>query len=291
MRLVLLTVACAALDACATPHAPPEVPVAPGEAPEPTPEPLPPAFLPTHEETLAPVAFDAGRGAYGGGSFGGGTYRRANREAAALDETSALRLRLKRTKLAGLVIEAEESLRVVIDAIRAMTGLPLVVHPAAESAVLDAGTVFDFHLEHPISAANALDLVVKSSGTDLAWVIRHDAVIVTTKARARGQAVLRMYDIQTVVMGRTDFIGPRIDRLRLLDELEDDDGGGPFGTEGERYVGTTGDDVVTLVQDNVAPGTWDSDGVSIQAENGFLFVVHSAAVHAKVRKFLRQLGD
>ena len=32
----------------------------------------------------------------------------------------------------------------------------------------------------------------------------------------------------------TDFLGPRIDRLRLLDEMTDDGGGGPFGGIGEK---------------------------------------------------------
>jgi hypothetical protein len=36
------------------------------------------------------------------------------------------------------------------------------------------------------------------------------------------------------VFSLTDFFGPRIDRLRLLDDMEDDDGGGPFGGIGEK---------------------------------------------------------
>jgi len=35
-------------------------------------------------------------------------------------------------------------------------------------------------------------------------------------------------------MGMTDFMGPRIDRIRLLDDMQDDDGGGPFGSIGEK---------------------------------------------------------
>ena len=63
MRLFLLAMVCATLDACATPHAPPEDPVPQAGAPEPVEEPITFTLPPTRDSTHAPVAFDSGRGA------------------------------------------------------------------------------------------------------------------------------------------------------------------------------------------------------------------------------------
>tara|TARA_R110002111_G_scaffold240174_1_gene301847 strand:- start:295 stop:597 length:303 start_codon:yes stop_codon:yes gene_type:complete len=99
-----------------------------------------------------------------------------------------------------------------------------------------------------------------------------------------------MHDIRPLTYARVDFIGPRIDRLRLIDDIEDDDGGGPFGGIGESTKQIEEEDVATLVQDNIAVGTWDDDGVSIEAANGFLIVRHTHDVQVEVARFLDTLG-
>jgi len=189
----------------------------------------------------------------------------------------------------GLRFDGEESLRVVIDAVRAQTGLPLIVDRRAENAVFDAGVLFDFELTYPVAVHDCLNLISDEAGGECTWLIRHDAVLVTTKERARARPVVVLHDVRTMIMARTDFSGPRIDRLRLLDELEDDDGGGPFGGVGESVQRMEEDDVATLVQENVAVGRWDEDGVSIEPHNGFLIVVHEPAVQRSVKRFLDTL--
>jgi general secretion pathway protein D len=47
------------------------------------------------------------------------------------------------------------------------------------------------------------------------------------------------------------------------------------------------DNIATLVQQSIATGTWDSiEGVSIQAQNGQLFVRHTPDVHRQIEVFL-----
>ena len=178
----------------------------------------------------------------------------------------------------------------MVHAIRDSTGLPLVVTPAAEDAVLDAGVVFDLDLENPISVENLLNLITRTAGEEVVWTIRHEAVLVTTRAKAAGRFVFELHDIRTLTMARTDFIAPRIDRIRLLDDLEDDDGGGPFGGLGEQSRRFEEEDVATLVQENVAPESWDADGISIEAANGFLLVVHTREVQRRIARLLAALG-
>ncbi len=186
-------------------------------------------------------------------------------------------------------IQDEESLRAVIDIIRQFTGLPLVVDPAAENAALDEGVVFNFNLENRISVQQALNLITGQAGDEVTWTIRHEAVLITTKEKARGEPVIYNHDVQDLILGLTDFTGPRIDRLRLLDVLEDDDGGGPFGglLESPRLIEI--EDLATLIQENVAVGSWEDDGVSIEPGEAFILIVHSPEIQQQVKDFLEDL--
>lgn len=199
-----------------------------------------------------------------------------------------LRESLRRTTLT-LGMKDEESLSKVVDALRVQTEAPLVVDPAAEAAASEAGVVFTFSFENKITLEQALNLITRMAGENVTWTIRHEAVIVTTKEKARSRPVVVNHDVQDLVMGLTDFMGPRIDRIRLLDELQDDDGGGPFGGIGEKPRILEPGDLATLIQENVAVGTWQDEGVSIEAGDGFIVINHTPEIQEQVRLFLEDL--
>ncbi len=200
-----------------------------------------------------------------------------------------LRAQLKDTMVRLPGIEEEESLRAVINIIRDYTGLPLVVDPAAENAVLDEGLAFNLNLENEISASQALNLITKQAGEEVTWTLRYDLVLITTRERARGEPLVQNHDVQDLIMGLTDFTGPRIGRLRLLEDLEDEDGGGPFGgiLEARRMMEV--EDLATLIQENVSVGTWEDEGITIEPGEGFIMITHSADVQAQVTAFLEDL--
>ncbi|MDP6764375.1 MAG: hypothetical protein QF903_12225 [Planctomycetota bacterium] len=199
-----------------------------------------------------------------------------------------LRRRLRQTTLRLRPVEEEESLRAVVDNVRLQTGLPLVVDPAAENSVIDNGIVFEFSFENEVTAEQILNLLADMAGEEVTWVIRHDAVLLTTTEKALGKPVVQHHDVRDLVFGLTDFMGPRIDRIRLLDEMEDEDGGGPFGGIGERPEMINIDDLATMIQENVGVGTWD-DGASIESYEGHIIIVHTPAVQTEVRQFLEDL--
>ena len=200
-----------------------------------------------------------------------------------------LRNQLKSTRIPGLTIDEEESLTTVVDALQVITGLPIVVDPVADQAALDEGVVFDFNLTNALSVEKALNLIAQMSGPEVTWTVRHDTVLMTTKDKARGDLIIYNHDVQDLIFGLTDFLGPRIGKLRLLDELEDEDGGSPFGAIAEKTTINDPDDLATLVQENVAVGTWEDDGISITVEGGNMVVVHTPEVQLSVRTFLEEL--
>jgi tetratricopeptide (TPR) repeat protein len=204
-------------------------------------------------------------------------------------EDRALKASLRETRIPGLKVADESSLSAVIEVLRTFTGLPLVVDPAAETAATDAGAAYNLNLTSSLTVEQALNLIVGMSGEDVAWVVRNDAVMVTTKVKARGVPVIYNHDVQDLVFSLTDFYGPRIERLRLLDDMEDDDGGGPFGGIGEKPKLIEISNLSTLIQENVAPGSWEGEGVSIAEGEGFIVIVHTPDVQEQVKKFLNDL--
>ena len=147
--------------------------------------------------------------------------------------------------------------------------------------------MFDFSLANPLTVEQALNIIVEQAGEEVTWTVRHDAVLITTKEKARGRPVIYNHDVQDLIFGLTDFLGPRIDRLRLLDELEDEDGGGPFGGIGEKPQLIEISALSTLIQENVAVGTWEDEGVSIDEGEGYILVVHTPEVQEPVRALPR----
>ena len=200
-----------------------------------------------------------------------------------------LRRQLAETRIPGFQMREEESLIAVIDALKVITGLPLVVDPAAEEAAIGEGVVFDLDFTTPLKVEDALNLITDMAGPEVTWTIRHDAILVTTREKARGQLEIYNHDVQDLIFGLTDFLGPRIDRLRLVDELEDDDGGGPFGGIGEKPTINEPDELVELITNNVAVETWEADGISITPEGGNIVIVQTPEVQMQVRQFLEDL--
>jgi len=196
-------------------------------------------------------------------------------------------LRTKTVRMPG--IENEESLDALVSMIRDNTGLPLIVDPAAENAVVDAGIVFNFDFENELTVEQALNRLTAMAGDEVTWTVRFDAVFVTTKEKAAGAPTVQLHSVQDLIFAITDFTGPRIDQLRLLSDLEDEDGGGPFGSvlESQRMIEI--DELLTLVTDTVGTGTWENTGVSIDAGEGYLLVSQTPEVQIELRDFLEDL--
>ncbi|MDZ4772318.1 MAG: hypothetical protein SGI72_04210 [Planctomycetota bacterium] len=201
----------------------------------------------------------------------------------------ALRELLKTTTVQNVSSKDEESLSKVIDGLRVQSGLPLVVDPAADAAAKESATVFTFSFDNRLTAEQVLNLITKMAGEKVTWTVRHDAVLITTKEKARDKPIIYNHDVQDLVFGLTDFMGPRIDRLRLIDQMQDDDGGGPFGGIGEKPKIIEPADLSTLIQENVAVGTWQDSGVSIEAGEGFILINHTPEIQQQVRDFLNDL--
>lgn len=201
----------------------------------------------------------------------------------------ALRELLRTTTVQNVSSKDEESLSKVIDQLRVQTGLPLVVDPAADAAAKESAAIFTFNFDNRLTAEQLLNLITNQGGDKVTWTVRHDAVLITTKEKARDQPIIYNHDAQDLVFGLTDFTGPRIDRLRLIDQMQDDDGGGPFGGVLEHPQIIEPGALATLIPENIAVGTWQDPGISIEGSEGFILINHTPEVQQQVRDFLNDL--
>jgi hypothetical protein len=195
--------------------------------------------------------------------------------------------RLTQLRLPRYRTQDEDSLRGALEPLKAMTGLPIVVAPAAENAVRDRGVVFDLDLPNPISPRNLLNLVTELAGDDVGWTIRNEVVLVTTRERARPALALAQYDVRAATFPLRSFRGPEIGRLAVSGDDPEERFGGVEEDASPRFEA---DELVTLIQENVAPETWEDPGVSIRAQRGVLLVRQTPAIHGEIRRFLARMG-
>lgn len=209
----------------------------------------------------------------------------------ALPENAAVLEELRASKIPGLVFEGETSLEAVLEPIRTFTRIPLVVTPDAVEAVDAAGVEFSENLPHEMTALNALNILTRIAGPEVTWTVRNGVVYVTSTARAFNNLVIWPHDVRDLIALLNDFTPPKITEIRLPDgEYNDEEP--VFGGVGEEPIPIYNpDNLETLIQQNVAPGTWDGsvEGVSIRLQNGLLFVRHTPKVQNEVIDFLEGL--
>ena len=219
--------------------------------------------------------------------------RRKYRELPDEDENSAennvLKQAIATQRIPSLVFDGETSLETVIDQLRTFTSIPYVVTPDAIDAVDAEGIEFNLTMTHELSVEHALNIITDAAGPDVIYSFRHGVIYITTLSNAFNNLVLRPHDIRDLTAMIVDQAAPQIDKIQLPDSSFDMDEESPQfgGVVGEPVPIMDPDNITTLVQQSIATGTWDSiEGVSIQAQNGQLFVRHTPEVHRQIEVFL-----
>lgn len=176
----------------------------------------------------------------------------------------------------------------VIENINTMTDVPVLIAPEAKEAIEANSYVLTLSLGRPISLKNFLNVMVGRTEGALAYTIQDGAVILTTKAKSLGKPMIKVHQIADLTFPITNFAGPLIRDLPVgtAEESEVPRAGGEVG-EKVRFVEPEA--LQTLIQESVARGTWDSEGVSIEVTPGNMIVVHTPEVQARVEQFLADL--
>lgn len=224
------------------------------------------------------------------------TRKRARRGASSFstsetEDTRRLRELIRTTTVPSLNVKDEAELNTVIGILHTYTGLPFIVDPAASDAVRSASIVFNLPIENPITVKDALEIIVEVAGAQIAYLFKHDSILITTAEKAKGKSVVRNHDIQDLVFTLTDFVGPNLGMLaEATSGRGDRDGGSPFGGIGQEPKQIVNpEELSALLKETVAPGTWDQEGHRLEPFNGNLIVVHTEDVQRQIENFLADL--
>ena len=205
-------------------------------------------------------------------------------------ERVALEKLLEDTRMAGVDYE-ERTIVEVANNISFQYDIPVTVDPEVVQDLDDIAEFVNITGLRDISVKAFLNVLVEQVGEDLVWTVRNGRVYITTKEKARAKPILRVHPIHDLTFKRTDFKGPNIRSLALPGEAGDDNETTIFNSELESIQIIEPEEILNLVQENIAPGSWDEvEEYSIDfMENMNLLVVHTPEVQAQVADFLDDL--
>ena len=223
------------------------------------------------------------------------TWERARRRtigvptAGADPDNAALERQVASETISGLSFTEEDgTYEEVRTRIQAITGIPIIITPAAREAIDGEGLVMVMDISAPITVENFLDLMVSKSES-LAWTTNFGVIEITTRALAGGQNYLDLKDVRDLTFAKTVFLPPQI---RDIPSGEDDSDVPRTGGEGdEKTYFVEMDTLIASIKDATDPAYWDSEGGGIidQSEAGFLIVTANRHMQGRVDGMLDDL--
>jgi hypothetical protein len=195
-----------------------------------------------------------------------------------------MREKVRNAKISAVSFTAENGdFTSVVRHVRTVTGIPILMTPAARGVVDGEGLVLDLDVRAPITVANLLDVMAGRS-EELRWGIRDGVVFLEAKADGGSHLSLEYYDVRDLTFARTEFIAPKLGGLPTGNEE-----GPRSGGEGEEK--TFAFDTETMVETirlATDPKFWESEPeASIElADTGMLIVRATPAIHGRIRRLL-----
>jgi Flp pilus assembly secretin CpaC/tetratricopeptide (TPR) repeat protein len=134
------------------------------------------------------------------------------------------------------------------------------------------------------SVYEVLQLIAATSES-VRWTIQDGTVKFVTADEQTGDFGLQTYEVRDLIRAPQDFVAPEINVLPSegIEYAEDE------LPEIEATV-LTGDELVGLIEENVAPDSWDGASISL-TETGALVVYQTPEVHAQIDALLNDLRE
>lgn len=204
-------------------------------------------------------------------------------------EDRALRIRLKNTR-SDFNFEDDE-ISTVANVILNFTGIPVVVNGEVKLELEDNAETITLTDLKDISVESLLNIIVQQVGEGLTWTVRKGVVEITKAELLRDDIPIRLHPIKDITFGLTTFRGPVIGQITPPDETGEDAETSIFGGELEKETPIPPEDVLNLIQENIARESWDAEkfSIDITADQGSLLVIHTPEVQKQVADFLDDL--
>ncbi|MEW6741129.1 MAG: hypothetical protein AB1486_00070 [Planctomycetota bacterium] len=178
----------------------------------------------------------------------------------------------------------------VTSAITNFTGIPVNIDPEVRQQLDDAAATVTLTNLTDVKLSNLLSLICEQLGEELTWTVRSGTVVITSKEKSHGRPVIKIHPIQDITFGLQDFAGPKLDEIQLSTaETFGEEGPGLFGGDLEKLEIIPPADIVTLIRENIAQGSWEDPYVCEEATNNQILVIHTPEVQRQVARFLDDL--
>ena len=195
----------------------------------------------------------------------------------------SVRQRVRTETLSGLTFD-DQPYGEVFKLIRTVSAVPIVVTPGARDVIDSEGLTLDMEISARLSVENLLNLMVGRS-EDLAWTVRYDVVLVTTKSDAAGGLAMCTYDVRDLIFARTEFYPPII---RGIPTGEDSETPVTGGEAEDKVTFVEPDQLIATIKDATDPEYWDREGGGTidYSDGGYLIVTASPEMHRRIGRCL-----
>ncbi len=170
--------------------------------------------------------------------------------------------------------------------IRDFSGLNIILDAAVRDKV-DPDKAITFKVKDLV-LKNVLKLLLSQFQLDY-QITEEKVVLLTDPKKAGGGSVLELHDIRDILVKLQDFGGPKVELVSPTAG-----GGGPLTgatfTLDEPKESSVGEEqIVDLIKENIAPGTWEEAQTIEKTPNQQLLVNAPPRVHRELREFLGKL--
>ena len=138
-----------------------------------------------------------------------------------------------------------------------------------------------------IKLGDALKLMLEQ--LELAYTFKDDVLYVTSKEKALGNPIPRVYWVRDLTISLPNFKAP--DLVLRPGGAGEASKMAIWGEDLERTQDTSVDQLMDLIRENVGAGTWDNEGFSLGASAGQIVAVTTPKIHQELDRFLNDLRE
>jgi type II secretory pathway component GspD/PulD (secretin) len=170
--------------------------------------------------------------------------------------------------------------------IRDFSGLNIILDAAVRDKV-DPDKAITFKVKDLV-LKNVLKLLLSQFGLDY-HITEEKVVLLTDPKKAGGGNVLELHDIRDILVKLQDFAGPRVELVSPQAGGAGPLTGATFTLDEPKESSVGEEQIVDLIKENIAPGTWEGDQTIEKTPNQQLLVNAPPKVHRELREFLGKL--
>jgi len=142
-----------------------------------------------------------------------------------------------------------------------------------------------------------LKLMLEDMGdmSALSFTIEDGVIKISTRDDLRTNTMVRVYDIQDLIIRVPDFVGPRVDVAEALGEGGEEASGGFLAEEDEAEEELTRqemiDALIESIENSVDPDSWTGAGASIEEQRGSLIIMQTPENHLEIQQLLDNMRE